>query len=185
MNIFKMTRLRIYTTLMVTAAELAHLLWEHFNGGVISHHLLNRSDLPAISNWWGIFLLPLLTWITVYFIEQRSSKHLSDTSKVSSVHKNAILGSCSAFIYGACLAFCFANGYQTALSYLFPGLFLLALLLPVFRAEFLLGFVLGMALIFGAILPMIVAGVVALLSSFSHLVVWPFSVRFWKIITRS
>jgi len=27
------------------------LLIEYVNGGVISHHLLARKDLPAISNW--------------------------------------------------------------------------------------------------------------------------------------
>gem|GEM_PF-5307569 len=29
----------------------ALLTYEHFNGGVQSHHLLDRRDLPAISNW--------------------------------------------------------------------------------------------------------------------------------------
>ena len=185
MHIFKITSLRLCSTLIVTTAELTHLLWESLNGGVISHHLLNRSDLPAISNWWGIFFLPLLTWITMCFIEQRRSKYSSDIRKVSNVHKIAILGCLSAFVYGACFAFSFANSYETVLSYLFPGLFLLALLLPVYRAEYLLGFVLGMALIFGAILPVIVGGLVALLSAICRLVVWPFSVRFWKFITRS
>jgi hypothetical protein len=185
MNIFKFTRLRLRFTLLVTAAELTHLLWEHFNGGVVSHHLLNRSDLPAISNWLGLFALPLLTWITLYFLELRSSKYSKNAEIISSVSKNAIFGCSAAFLYGACLAFCFANGNETAMSYLFPGMFLLALFLPVYRAECLLGFVLGMTLIFGAILPMIIGGVVVLLSSFCHFVLWPFSVRFWRFIRRS
>ena len=38
----------------------AHLTFEHYTGGVRSHHLLNRPDLPAISNWLGLITLPLL-----------------------------------------------------------------------------------------------------------------------------
>jgi hypothetical protein len=37
-----------------------HLAYEHFTGGVQSHNLLNRPDLPAISNWLGLVTLPLL-----------------------------------------------------------------------------------------------------------------------------
>ncbi len=33
---------------------------EYFNGGVVSHNLLAREDLPAISNWWGLLTVPLL-----------------------------------------------------------------------------------------------------------------------------
>ena len=35
---------------MVTAI---FILWEYFNGGVISHHLLAREDLPGMSNCVG------------------------------------------------------------------------------------------------------------------------------------
>src|SRR5467141_3234537 len=64
-------RLRLYLTGLVVLAELAHLTWEHFNGGVISHHILHRSDMPAISNWWSLLLLPSLTWFLIGRIEGR------------------------------------------------------------------------------------------------------------------
>jgi hypothetical protein len=37
---------RLILTGVVMVAELAHLTWEHFNGGVSSHHILHRSDMP-------------------------------------------------------------------------------------------------------------------------------------------
>jgi hypothetical protein len=56
---------------VVAIFELGHLFWEHVNGGVLSHHLLNRSDFPSISNWWGIIILPLLAWFSTTRIRKR------------------------------------------------------------------------------------------------------------------
>jgi hypothetical protein len=47
------------------AFAAAHLAFEHFTGGVQSHNLLNRPDLPAISNWLGLVTLPLLVAVVV------------------------------------------------------------------------------------------------------------------------
>ena len=60
MNPRRLSAIRVWLTVTVTLAESAHLAWEHFNGGVASHHFLNRADLPAISNAWGLLLLPTL-----------------------------------------------------------------------------------------------------------------------------
>jgi hypothetical protein len=46
----------------------------------------------------------------------------------------------------------------------FVGLFVCALLLPVYRAEYLLGFVLGMTVTFGAVLPFFIALIFAAFS---------------------
>ena len=48
----------LYITGIVTAGIWSLLLWDHFNGGVPSHHIMHQKDLPAISNWWGGLLLP-------------------------------------------------------------------------------------------------------------------------------
>lgn len=34
------------------------LAWEYTHGGVVSHHFLDRRDMPAISNWWSLAVLP-------------------------------------------------------------------------------------------------------------------------------
>jgi hypothetical protein len=56
----------------ILLAELACLAWEHFHGGVKSHHLFHRSDLPAISNWWGALVLPGLAWFLLGRILSRT-----------------------------------------------------------------------------------------------------------------
>ena len=63
MTDLRRSRARGTITVLVALAELAHLAWEHLHGGVASHHLLNRADLPAISNAWGALFLPALAWV--------------------------------------------------------------------------------------------------------------------------
>jgi hypothetical protein len=49
-----------------------------------------------------------------------------------------------------------------------PGLLLLALFLPIYRAQYILGFILGMTYTFGAILPLAFAVVVGLVAFVIH-----------------
>ena len=63
--------LRLYLIQSITLAELAHLTWEHFHGGIRSHEFLNSADMPAISNAWGALLLPALAWFLSAFIQKR------------------------------------------------------------------------------------------------------------------
>jgi hypothetical protein len=51
---------------------------------------------------------------------------------------------------------------------MFLGVSVIALVLPIYRAENVLGFVLGMTFTFGAVLPTAVGSVVAMLSAASH-----------------
>ena len=71
MNEKSFFKTRLYSTVLVTVAIWALLAWDHFHGGVPSHHILAREDLPEISNWWGGVLLPLLTWFLLYRVEKR------------------------------------------------------------------------------------------------------------------
>ena len=57
---------------------------------------------------------------------------------------SVVAGFVGALLFGILLSVSFTNDYETIASYLFRGMFLLALLLPVYRAECVLGFVLGM-----------------------------------------
>ena len=43
-------RTRLLFTGVILLAELALLAWEHTHGGIQSHHILHRADLPAVSN---------------------------------------------------------------------------------------------------------------------------------------
>ncbi len=54
------SRLPVLIALAALGYACIHLAYEHFTVGVQSHHLLNRAELPAISNWLGLIVLPII-----------------------------------------------------------------------------------------------------------------------------
>jgi hypothetical protein len=141
------------------------LAYEYFNGGVPSHHLLDRPALPAISNWFGLVVLPLLGWL----LGVRLRNHLT-TSTGSGLAKGIWAGLVCSLLYGAAMAIFFELGTSAVISGLFFGLFLLAAVLPIYRVECIFGFVVGMTFTFGAVLPALVAVVFATASVVVHFV---------------
>lgn len=135
---------QIFLTLLASLYIWTLLAFEHMNGGVISHHIMQRADLPAISNWWGALLLPVLSWFLLGRIYRRISGSYPLTVFIS-------FG--GALLFGVLVSVLFRHGQQEVLSQLMSSLPLLALFFPLYRAEFLLGFVLAMAYTFGALLP--------------------------------
>jgi hypothetical protein len=178
-------QLRLYLTGFVVLAELAHLMWEHFNGGVISHHIFHRSDMPAISNWWGLLLLPALTWFLMGRIERRIALHSGGKEAASKLPVRVVVGFIGALLFGILLSVAFAGHYESIVSYLFGGMLLLALILPVYRAECVLGFILGMTFTFGAVLPTVAASIIGAGSAVIHLVLRPVVVRLWNAFKRT
>src|SRR5687768_5602705 len=79
-----------------------------------------------------------------------------------------LLGLAGALLYGAALSLCFTLGYEAVTSTMFLRLFALAVVLPLYRPQYLLGFVLGMTFTFGAVLPTLVSGVFVLASTLLH-----------------
>ncbi len=144
--------------------EVAHLAWEHLHGGVVSHHLLANPDLPAISNWFGLLLIPALTWFLVGRIERRIASGAPGSSRAA-----IVAGFAAALVYGASLALALASKFGS-IDMVFFALFAIGLVVPIYRAQFVLGFVLGMTFTFGAVLPTIIASVFAAYSSLAHLV---------------
>ena len=145
--------------LALLAIEAALLVHEHFTGGVRSHHLLDRPDLPAISNWLGLIVMPVLGWL----LGRRFHRSASQTPTSRSC---VLLWVCliCALVYGAAMATTFALGASAMTSALFFGLFLFAAIFPIYRIEYITGFVVGMAFVFGAVLPCLVAVVLAAVS---------------------
>ncbi|MDQ3229211.1 MAG: hypothetical protein M3Q13_05680 [Pseudomonadota bacterium] len=175
----KPSRVRLYLTALVMLAEVAHLAWEYFNGGVRSHHILNRSDLPEISNWLGLLLLPALSWHLIGRIQKRIALHSGGTGTASKFPTGVVTGFIGSLLFGILLSVSFTNDHETVASLLFRGMFLLALLLPAYRAEYLLGFVLGMTFTFGAVLPTAIGTLFVVLSAGAHLLVRPALMRIW------
>lgn len=137
-------------------AEALHLGWEALHGGIVSHHLLQRADLPGLSNAWGLLLLPALA----YWAAGRLPRSLA----VPRAWLPVGLGFALPLLLGASLSLAFQLHLQALTEALFFGLLLLALLLPAHRPESLFGFLLGMSWTFGAVLPTLIGGILAGLS---------------------
>ena len=164
---------RLYITGIVTIGIWSLLAWSHYHGGVPSHHILHREDLPAISNWWGGFLLPLLTWFLLYRIQKRLMRDNIENSKPSMRLERILYGFTGALFFGILLSVFFTLGYSDISGYFLIGLLLLALFLPIYRAECLLGFVIGMTFTFGVVLPTAVGSILALIGAALYLYVRP------------
>lgn len=190
MNEQQAKRIRIYLTVAVLLAEIGHLAWEHFHGGIASHHFLNRADMPAVSNGWGLLLLPAISWFLGGIALRRSIATAAAATinapggqaEAAGLARGVFVGFFAELLFGASLAATFSLGYQDVTSILFFGILLLALVFRVYRAECVLGFVLGMTFTFGAILPALVASVTAVISAVAHRVLYPLARRVWMAL---
>jgi hypothetical protein len=150
--------LRITATAVIAAADLALLLWQHSHGGVPNFHFFDRADMPAISNWWGGLLLPFMTW----FLIGRTQRRIASQGEASK--RYAVIAFLCALLFGVLLTVFFTIGADQISNAMFLSLFPLALFLPIYRAECLLGLILGMAYTFGGVLPSIVGSVAAIIT---------------------
>lgn len=144
---------RLYFTLIVTIGIWSQLLWDHLHGGVPNHHILHQEDLPAISNWWGGLLLPLLTLLLTYRIQIRLIRKNDKKHDTLNFSQKYIYRFLFALSFGILLSVFFTLGYTDLSGYMMYGLLLLALFFPIYRAEYFLGFVIGMTYTVGAVLP--------------------------------
>lgn len=145
--------LRLFLTGLLPLFVWTLLAWQHSHGGVASHHLLADAALPAISNWWGGLLLPLLTGFLLYRIQKRVYGKPDGLPKAPQLLRGAFSGFIGALTFGILLSTFFTFGEEDLCGYLILGLLPLALFYPLYRAECLLGFVLGMTFTFGGVLP--------------------------------
>ena len=171
MNEKSFFKIRLYFTAVVFIAIWSLLAWNHFHGGVPSHHILAREDLPEISNWWGGILLPVLTWFLLFRLQRRVFGNRAGESKVSKFPVYSIYGFIGALFFGIVLSAFFTFDYTDIPGYMLMGLFLLALFVPIYRAECILGFVIGMTFTFGAVLPTIVGCILAFIGVVLYLYV--------------
>ncbi|REG88290.1 hypothetical protein [Algoriphagus antarcticus] len=171
MNEKEFFRIRLYFAGFASISIGALLMWNHFHGGVPSHHVLADETLPLISNWWGILVIPLLTLLLTYRIQKRIYR--PNDQKTSILLKQVIFGFLVALSFGILLAFFFAAGNQDMPGYMILGLLPLAFFFPIYRAECLLGFVFGMTYTFGAVLPMGIGSLLVLIGAGIYLLLRP------------
>jgi len=167
---------------MVLVLEVFHLLWEYFHGGVASHHLLNQAAMPAISNYWGLILLPSLTWFVTGRVGHQLFREAQRGDTPAKTVKNVVIAFLAPMLVGGMLSLAFTHGFNDLASYIFIGMFVVGLLLPVFRVECILGFVLGMTFTFGAVLPLLVASAIAMISAIAHRAIYPVARWSWRRI---
>lgn len=146
--------MRTKATLAIAVVMAVLLGWQHLHGGVPAHHFLADPTLPLLSNWWGLLTLPLLAWCLLGRIERRRKA----APRAAHGDSAAFMG---ALVFGAVLSLLFTAGRDEATSTMAQAVFVIALFYPVHRAACVLGFVIGMTWTFGAVLPMIAAGVFA------------------------
>lgn len=153
---------RSVATILVAAIVASVLVWQQFHGGVPSHSFMARADMPSMSNWWGLLTLPILTWFALGNVTARVTRGSVTT-------RTATVSAVGAAIYGAILATSFALGYADIPRIQVNAAPLLALAFPIYRAEYIWGFVLAMSYTFGGVLPLLIASVLALLGVVLHL----------------
>lgn len=147
-------------------ATAAHLGWEFTHGGVKTHHLLARGDLPGASNWWGVLILPLLGLLASRAVTSRARAGQGTV-------KNAAVALSGSVLVGVAMAVSFASGYESFTSGIFLAVLVAGLLLPLYRAEWMFGFVLGMTFVFGPVLSLMAASIAAGVSAISSLLIRP------------
>ena len=173
-------KLQILATGIVTTLILSLLLWEHFHGGVPSHHVLDRKDLPEISNWLGALLLPTLTWTLLGRIKIRIRKQ---TPKSENHNENLkilrlfIIG----LILGLAVAISFTYSFKIFLDNVLYIFLILGLLVPIFYSEFILGFILGMTYTFGAVLPTVFILIIATVGLLLFKFIRPLLLKLFKL----
>lgn len=148
------------------AASAAHLAWEATHGGILSHHLLNQADLPAISNGWGILVLPVIGWMAAYFVRRRATTSAHASSR-------ALAAFCGALAVGLALSAAFRMDWSNVTAGLFFAALSSGVVLRTYRVEYAFGFVLGMTFVFGSVLPTMVAILAASVSAVAHFAVYP------------
>jgi len=136
------------------------LAWDYFHGGIPTHYLLHNPDLPGIPNWLGAIVLPFFTWFLLYRIHKRIDE--SEIRATSESLRKVILRFFAATLVSISIAVCFVGGIDV-IDYIMGSVFVLAFLFPLYKSEFLLGWVLGSTFTFGAIIPIGFGSIFALL----------------------
>lgn len=185
MNDTRLSRLRGVATAGVALATWAGLAWAHLHGGVPSHHLLARADLPSISNAWGGLLLPALTWFLVGRVHRRLARRAAGPAGAALYPTAVLAGFAGALVFGALLSVFFTRGQAPLTALMAQALVPLALLFPIYRAEYVLGFVLAMTYTFGAMLPTGFACAVALMAVVLYRGVRPLAVGLGRRLVRA
>lgn len=151
------------------------LVWEYTHGGVLNHHFLDRSNMPAVSSWWGLIVFPVLGWLAAWFAGRRAAIEPTALQK-------AFAAALGALLVGIAMSIGFTTGHGQITGYIFFAALAAGLVLPTYRAEYVFGFALGMVFAISTVLPTLVALAGVAISAIAHFLLWP---AFGRIIRRA
>lgn len=138
----------LFTSIVIVLIGI-FLAWDYFHDGVPTHYILHDDNLPGFSNWWAILTIPMITWVLLHQIQKGIQKGERKD------HSFIAYGFISFFLYGIALSYFFTIGSETIPGYMALGLIGASFFLPIYKAECLLGYILGMTYTFGAVLPLL------------------------------
>lgn len=150
-------KIRILVTALVTLLIWGHIAWDYTHDGIPVHYILHSQDMPGIPNWWGAIVLPFFT----YFLLFRISKRLNKTE-----NKESLKLMCSRLLAGILFAVSISVSFMNGIDitdYIMGLIFLLAFIFPLYKLEYFLGWVLGSAFSFGAIIPILLGSILCLI----------------------
>ena len=173
-------RFRIWFTAIISIALSGLLLWQYFHDGIPSHHFLADKTLPLISNAWGALVIPITTWFLLFRVEKR----LFSQSDTIAFPKHTLFGFLSALLFAVVLGIAIVYGFETFSSYSPLIIFSLALFFPTYKAEYFLGFILGLTYFIGGVLPVVVGSIFLLVSALMYLLIRPLILKLIKMIKK-
>ncbi|OAQ41889.1 hypothetical protein A5893_01870 [Pedobacter psychrophilus] len=154
---------RIHFTVLVILFVWLNLIWDYFHTGVPTHHILQREDLPGVSNWWGGLAVPLISW----FLLIRIAKRVNIKMAISNIYNPSIYTFLGSLFFGIILSFFFTISSNIT-GYMMIGLIFLSFFIQLYKAEFLLGFIIGMTYTFGGILPIAIGSLLIILFTINY-----------------
>lgn len=162
---------RVFLVSLVSLYIVISLFWQHFTTGVPAHHLLNDPELPAISNWWGLLILPVLTGFLTSLITKRHGVPYP---------KKVWLQILATSIYALAMTLLFYSGHITLVSQLaLPLIVVSALFFPVYQAPFILAYVVVSSAGFGAFIPTLFCFIFAAIAYGVHHFIRPIPIWFY------
>jgi len=142
-------RNRIIITLIITLLVWGHVIWDYFHGGIPVHYLFMDENMPPMPDWLGAIILPFYSWVALGQIHKRV-----DAPEPKDSYLTVFLRFLLALGVALTIAICFENGIEIP-GYVLLSIFVFAFFFPLYRAEFVMGWVLGLSYTFGAIIPML------------------------------
>lgn len=166
-------KIRNVMLLAVLFLQVGSLTWEYLNGGIATHHLLMREDLPGFSNLWGIAILPLLVWLTGESTKKRLSL-LSEKAELSKEKQKIVVIFSTIFFLSLLQSILFYLDFHDLAKYILFGFMLVGLFIPLYRMEAITGYVIGAFITSGPVMPFVGVVLFGLLSVISHFMFKPF-----------